>query len=206
MVAIALLATTTAYAANSADIIKQRNGNGDPLAGKAKSALCQGCHGDLGLSLDDLIPHLGGQSAEYIAKQIRNYQSGVRKNQIMNAMAMTINDDDLFDIAAYFASQEKMHGSGWGDNPVAKNLFIKGDATRNIRPCMACHGVEGKGKAPDIATYPVIGGQRKAYLRAQLINWRKGKRTNSRGGVMNTIAKSLTDPEIEALTNYISGL
>jgi len=207
LVAVALLAATTAYASESADVIKQRIGNGNPVAGKSKSTLCQGCHGEDGLSLENLIPHLAGQYATYIAKQLRNFQSGARKHQIMSVMAKTINDFDLADIAAYFASQEKMQGGGWGDNPVAKKLFLKGDMTRNIRPCVSCHGVNGKGKAPNITTFPVIGGQHKAYLRAQLINWRKGERTNnSPDDVMNIIVKSLTDPEIEALTDYISGL
>ena len=207
LVAVALLAATTAYASESADVIKQRIGNGNPVAGKSKSTLCQGCHGEDGLSLENLIPHLAGQYATYIAKQLRNFQSGARKHQIMSVMAKTINDFDLADIAAYFASQEKMQGGGWGDNPVAKKLFLKGDMTRNIRPCVSCHGVNGKGKAPNITTFPVIGGQHKAYLRAQLINWRKGERTNnSPDDVMNIIAKSLSDPEIEALTDYLSGL
>lgn len=206
LVAVALLAATTAYAGESADVIKQRIGTGNPVAGKSKSNLCQGCHGEVGLSLDDLIPNLAGQYAPYIAKQLRNFQTGVRTHQIMSAMATTINDAELIDIAAYFASQKKMQGNGKGDNPVAKNLFLKGDASRNIPPCMSCHGVNGKGKAPNISTYPVIGGQHKGYLRAQLMHWRSGERSNSPDGVMNKIAKSLTDAEIEALTDYISGL
>lgn len=206
LVAVALLAATTAYAGESADVIKQRIGTGNPVAGKSKSNLCQGCHGEVGLSLDDLIPNLAGQYAPYIAKQLRNFQTGVRTHQIMSAMATTINDAELIDIAAYFASQKKMQGNGKGDNPVAKNLFLKGDASRNIPPCMSCHGVNGKGKAPNISTYPVIGGQHKGYLRAQLMHWRSGERSNSPDGVMNKIAKSLTDAEIEALTDYLSGL
>jgi cytochrome c553 len=206
LVTVALLAATTAYASESADVIKQRVGTGNPVAGKSKSSLCQGCHGEDGLSLENLIPNLAGQYAPYIVKQIRNFQSGARKHQIMSAMAMTVNDAELVDIAAYFASQEKMQGSGWGNNPVAKNLFLKGDMTRNIQSCVSCHGVKGKGKATHISTYPVIGGQHKAYLRAQLIHWRSGERSNSPDGVMNKIAKSLTDAEIEALTDYLSGL
>jgi cytochrome c553 len=207
LVVVALLATTTAHAVESADVIKHRIGSGNPAAGMSKSSLCQGCHGEKGLSLEDLIPNLAGQYSLYITKQILDFQSGKRKHQIMSAVSKTINsENDLADIAAYFASQEKMQGSGWSGNPIGKHLFLKGDMTRNIRPCVSCHGVNGKGKAPNIATFPVIGGQHKAYLRVQLNNWRKGMRTNSLGGAMNIIAKSLTDPEIEALTDYISGL
>lgn len=204
--AAALLAVTTAHAAEPADAFKQRIVKGNPAAGKSKSTLCQGCHGEDGLSVETLIPNLAGQYSAYIEKQIRDFQSGARKHQIMSVMAKAINDFDLADIAAYFASLEKMKGGGWGKNPIALKLFLKGDRARNIQSCASCHGANGKGKAPDIATYPVIGGQHKAYLRAQLVNWRDGQRTNSPDGVMNRIAKPLTDAEIEALTDYISGL
>jgi cytochrome c553 len=206
LVAATLFADSTTYAGASTDPIKQRIGNGNPVAGKSKSTLCQSCHGEDGLSVENLIPNLAGQYAIYIAKELRNFQSGARKHPIMSVMAKTINDADLADIAAYFASQDKMRGGGWGVNPIAKRLFMKGDESRDILPCVNCHGVSGEGKASDIGTFPVIGGQHKAYLRAQLINWRDGQRTNSPGGEMNKIAKSLTDPEIEALTDYISGL
>lgn len=206
LVAAALLAVKTTYASESADAVRQRTGDGNPDAGKSKSTLCQGCHGEDGLSTENLIPNLAGQYSTYIAKELRKFQSGARKHQIMSVMAKTINDFDLADVAAYFASQEKMQGGGWGDSPVAKKLFLKGDKARNIMACVSCHGVNGKGKASDIGTFPVIGGQHKAYLRAQLINWRDGERTDSPDGVMNKIAKSLTDAEIEALTDYISGL
>ncbi|MGA9665394.1 MAG: c-type cytochrome [Gallionella sp.] len=205
-IAATLFAEVSAYAGDSPDAIKQRIGNGNPVAGKSKSTLCQSCHGEDGLSMENLIPNLAGQYATYIAKELRNFQSGARKHPIMSVMAKTINDADLADIAAYFASQDEMQGGGWGANPVAKKLFLKGDESRNILACANCHGENGKGKASDIVTFPVIGGQHKAYLRAQLINWRDGRRTNSPGGEMNKIAKSLTDPEIEALTDYISGL
>jgi cytochrome c553 len=204
--AFTLLAATTAFASESAIVTKQRIASGDPVAGKSKSTLCQSCHGEDGLSMENLIPHLAGQYASYIAKELRNFQSGARKHPIMSVMAKTINDGDLSDIAAYFASQNKMRGDGWGENPIAKKLFLKGDMSRNIQSCVSCHGVNGKGKATSVSTYPVIGGQHKAYLREQLINWRNGKRTNSPYGEMNKIAKPLTDSEIEALTDYISGL
>jgi len=203
---VALFATATAYAADSASDIKQRIGKGSPVKGKTRSELCQGCHGELGLSLEDVIPNLAGQYADYIAKQLRNFQTGARTHQIMSAMAQTINDAELTDIAAYFASQQKMQGNGKGDNAIAKNLFTKGDSKRGIPACMSCHGKSGKGQSPNVSTYPVIGGQHKGYLVAQLNHWRSGERSNSPGGVMNKVAKTLTDSEIDALTDYISGL
>jgi cytochrome c553 len=206
LVVAAFLSVSTAYAAESPDVVKQRMGTGDPVVGKTRSELCQGCHGEVGLSLEDLIPNLAGQYANYIAKQLRNFQSGARTHQIMSAMAQTINDAELTDIAAYFSSQNKMQGDGKGENAVAKNLFTKGDSARGIPPCMSCHGVNGKGQSPGVSTYPVIGGQHKGYLMAQLSHWRSGERSNSPNGVMNKVAKSLTDAEIDALTDYISGL
>lgn len=206
LAALVLFTSTSAFAADSAEAIKQRSGSGNAAAGMDKSMLCQGCHGEDGNSMETMIPKLAGQYAVYITKQLRNFQTGARKHQIMSAMAATINDADLADIAAYFASQKKMAGDGSGDNPVGKNLFTKGDSTRGIPPCMSCHGVNGKGQSPTIATYPVIGGQQKGYLRGQLINWRSGDRANSPDGIMNKVAKSLTDSEIDSLADYISGL
>jgi cytochrome c553 len=201
-----LLAVSAAYAGDSAQDIKLRMGKGDPVKGKKRSELCQGCHGETGISLEDVIPNLAGQYANYIAKQLRNFQTGARTHQIMSAMAQTINDAELTDIAAYFASQKQMQGNGKGENAVAKNLFTKGDAKRGIPPCMSCHGKNGKGQSPSVSTYPVIGGQHKGYLVAQLNNWRSGERSNSPDGVMNKVAKTLTNAEINALTDYISGL
>lgn len=202
---VLFVATAALAFDESPEVVKQRIGAGNPVLGKTRSELCQGCHGEFGLSLEDLIPNLAGQYANYIAKQLRNFQSGARTHQIMSAMAQTINDEELTDIAAYFSSQKKMQGNGKGENPIAKNLFTKGDSSRGIPPCMSCHGMNGKGQSPSVSTYPVIGGQHKSYLVAQLTHWRSGERSNSPDGVMNKVAKTLTDAEIDALTDYISG-
>lgn len=204
--AVVLLTATTAYAAESVDVIKLRMGAGNLVTGKNKSELCQGCHGEKGVSLDEMIPNLAGQYARYIAKELRNFQTGARTHQIMSALAATINDAELMDISTYFASQKMMQGNGRGDNPVGKKLFLKGDASRKIPACESCHGVNGKGRAPNISNFPVIGGQHKEYLRAQLVNWRSGERSNSPDGMMNKFAQPLTDAEIEALADYLSGL
>lgn len=184
--------------------IKLRSGPGDAVAGREKSQLCQGCHGEEGISLEGLIPKLAGQYGKYISKELRNYQAGTRSHQIMNAMAATISDDDLADISAYFASRKKMKGSG-SNNEVGKKLFLSGDITRTIIACVNCHGVNGKGLTPNTSMFPVIGGQQKDYILRQLVNFRKGDRTNSPNAIMNRITEKMTDAELEALADYVSG-
>ena len=198
-------AKSTEMADNSPEAIKLRSGSGNPVAGKDKSLLCQGCHGEVGISIEGMAPKLAGQYALYIDKQIHDFQSGVRIHEIMSAVAQTVTDDqDLADIAAYFASQPKMKGDGH-KNELGEKLFLHGDMSRMMVACVNCHGVDGKGKSPGNPVFPVIGGQHKDYLRGQLINFRDGDRCNSPGGVMNIIAQKLTDEELDALADYVSG-
>jgi cytochrome c553 len=190
---------------DNAAAVKLRSGTGDPDAGREKSQLCQGCHGEYGISMEPLIPSLAGQYANYIEKEIRNFQSGIRSHQIMNAMAGTIaNDQDLADIAAYFAVQKKMEGDGSEGDPDGKEIFLHGDLSKMRLACVNCHGVRGKGLEAKISMFPVIGGQQKDYIRRQLILFRDEYRTNSPNGIMNRIASSLTDSEIDSLADYIS--
>lgn len=192
----------------SADESVPRIGLGNPLLGKQKSddGRCLECHGEQGLSEDSRIPNHAGQYAGYLIKQLRNFKSGERKNATMNLMAEDLSEADMADIAAYFASQTRMQGEGGHVAPLASSLFLQGDAARNIPACVSCHAVNGKGNAVANTFYPLIGGQHRVYLRSQLVNWKMAERSNSPGGVMNTIAKALTDEEIDALANYISGL
>jgi len=193
---------------DSAATIEQRVGSGDPVQGKRKiqSENCQECHGEFGVGLGPSAPKLAGQYADYIIKQLRNFQSGERKHPVMTVMAEALTEEDRFDIAAYFASNPVMQSEGREESQVAQELYFRGDMSRNIMPCKSCHGETGKGKYSVTECTPVIGGQHMIYLREQLRNWRKGERANSPGGVMNVIAKSLSDTEIQALADYISGL
>ncbi len=193
---------------DNASAYELRIGTGDPASGKKKvqSENCQECHGINGISSSPTFPKLAGQYAEYIVKQLKDFQSGRRKHPVMTAMADGLTEDDVLDIAAYFASHPIMQGDGTGNSQLARDIFTRGDLARNILPCQSCHGEAGKGKSTATETRPVIGGQHRNYLREQLRNWRSGARSNSPDGVMNIIAKSLSDTEIEALSNYISGL
>ena len=195
-------------AESSVEANMQHIGSGNPIIGKQKSdsGRCQECHGVDGISSNPKIPNHAGQYAGYLIKQLNNFQSGERKHEVMTIMAEDLTASDITDIAAYFASQKVMQGDGDGDNSVGNNLFVNGDKARDIPACASCHGDKGKGRVADNVTYPVIGGQRRIYLRTQLINWKLGERTNSSNEVMNKIAKQLSDDEIDALVNYISGL
>ena len=190
--------------AETPDVVKVRSGRGDPVAGRDKSILCQGCHGTNGISYEPLVPSLAGQYAGYIEKQIHDYQAGTsRSHQIMNAMVGTIAPGDEADIAAYFASQPKMKGAGAG-NETGQYLFTRGDMSKLVVACNNCHGPKGKGLTPKTSFFPVLGGQQKGYIMRQLANFRGDHRNNSPSNVMNKIARNLTDAEIEALAEYVA--
>jgi len=205
----ALLASIKTMAAEEgAEIAAQRIGSGNPSIGKEKAdaGRCQECHGADGNSSDAKIPNHAGQYAGYLVKQLSDFQSGARRHEIMTIMAEDLSAADMADIAAYFASRKIMQGDRASGNSLGRNLFDNGDQGRDIPACASCHGTRGKGGIAGNVIYPVIGGQRKIYLRSQLVGWKLGDRSNSPGGVMNKITKSLSDDEIEALADYISGL
>jgi len=206
VLSISLFAVSAAYAGDSPEDIKQRIGKGDPVAGKDKSAMCQGCHGETGNSDAPTFPKLAGQFANYLQKQVREFQNEARVDPTMSSMAATVTEhQDLLDITAYFASQKLMKGSG-GNNEAGKQLFLEGNAASGVYGCVNCHGDKGKGKSPDNALFPVIGGQHKDYLVKQLTDFKSGDRKNDPAGMMGNVAKAMTAPEIEAVSDYLSGL
>ena len=202
LLATILFVCATVCFAEPADNPAQ-SGGGDPVTGKFESGLCKGCHGAEGISFVGLIPNLAGQNAAYTAKQLRDFQSGVRTHQIMSAISRSITATEVADISAFFSGLKIMQGDGSGDNTAAEKLFRNGDPARGMPACMGCHGENGK--APVKATYPVIGGQHGEYLRVQLFHFRGGDRSNSTDGIMSKAAIKLTDDEIDALSGYLSG-
>ncbi len=77
---------------------------GDAAAGKSKSAVCAACHGAAGISANDLWPNLAGQKPGYLAKQMKAFKDGSRKDPMMSPMATPLSDDDIANLAAYFSS------------------------------------------------------------------------------------------------------
>lgn len=195
---VTVLLATAAYAGDTPGEIKQRIGAGDPVAGKDKSAVCQGCHGEDGNSAAPNFPKLAGQYAEYIYRQINNFQTGTRKDPTMTDMAATVTDRrDLADIAAYFASQMQMTGTP-AKHEAGEKLFRDYD-------CLNCHGENGKGRPANNSIFPVIGGQHKDYLVKQLNDFKTGARDTDISGTMSELTIRMTDAEIEAVSEYLSG-
>lgn len=186
---------------------------GDPLLGreKADSERCIECHGVDGSGAghsngpEGKFPKLAGQHPDYILKQIRDFRSGARQHDQMQIMARSVSDADVRDIAAYFSSQPIRLSEGGQRPGPGQALYDNGDPARGLPACAACHGVQGKGLAGSPLT-PVIGGQEWRYLDQQLRNWRSGERRNSPDGAMSQITKALTDADITALADYLSGL
>jgi cytochrome c553 len=186
---------------------------GDAVAGKdkAESERCIECHGWDGHgaghanSTEGKFAKLAGQHPDYILKQIQDFRSGARKHDQMAIMARSVSDEDVLDIAAYFASQTGMSGQGGELHQLGKDVFEQGDPARGVLPCASCHGVKGKGVEGNRLA-PVIGGQEWRYLDKQLRDWRSGERRNSADGVMNKVTSALTDKEIEALADYLAGI
>lgn len=183
---------------------------GDPVAGEMQAGLCGGCHGGDGNSPDATFPRLAGQYEMYIVKQIRDFQKGHRANNdtMAGMAAMVASLQDAKDIGSYFASQKmakkplvavdkKLAAEG-------KKLFYEGNPKTGVYGCVNCHGDRGKGKAPNIAVFPRIGGQHRDYIIKQLKDFKSGARANDPAGMMGDIAKKLSDREVTAAANYLS--
>ncbi|ANQ85502.1 putative cytochrome c4 [Azoarcus olearius] len=194
-----------------------RHGSGDPTLGKqiSEAELCQECHGADGRGTTAATPRLAGQFAAYLIKQVRDFRSGARKHSAMSVIAPNIADEDLVDIAAYFARQEAPPGphasaeSGLlpaASPAVARALFEQGDAARGIPACAACHGPDARGAVAGNVISPALRGQQLAYLRGQMASWKLGERRNDATGQMNALAAKLSAEEIEALAEYLSRL
>ena len=183
----------------------------DAAAGKNNSMVCSACHGADGNSAVPSFPKLAGQGEAYLIKQMKDIRDGARPVPTMAGQLDGKSDEELADLAAYFASQPK---SGGRTNPelvaLGAKIFRGGVAERNVAACSACHSPTGKGNAP--AGFPSLAGQHAEYTATQLKMYRKGYedssgRTNDGDGkIMRTIAFGLSDKEIEAVSSYIAGL
>ncbi|MDR6164784.1 MULTISPECIES: c-type cytochrome [Pseudomonas] len=181
---------------------------GDAAAGQAKAAVCGACHGPDGNSMAPNFPKLAGQGERYLDKQLRDIKSGKRVVLEMTGLLTNLNDQDLADISAYFASQK---GSVGAADPkiVARGeaLFRGGNLEKGLPACTGCHSPNGAGNAA--AGFPHLGGQHAQYIAKQLTDFRKevdGRANDGDAMTMRTIARKLSDEDIAAVSSYIQGL
>lgn len=181
----------------------------DAEKGKAvATAMCAACHSADGNSTISANPKLAGQHPEYLAKQLYDFKStseSARKNAVMSGMAAGLNDDQIRDISAYFASQKQSNNAAKNKATIeqGQKLYRAGDMSKGLAACAACHGPAGAGMP---AQYPRLAGQHAEYIEAQLKSFRDGGRVNDPNKMMRVVALKMTDAEIKAVADYIAGL
>ncbi len=178
---------------------------GDAAAGKAKSVLCMACHGPDGNSVNPVWPKLAGQHPSYILKQLHDFKSGARKNDLMSPMAAPLTEQEMADLAAYFSSQKQAPGVAAADKvKLGERIFRSGNAATGVAPCMGCHGPEGLGNPQ--AVFPRISGQHAAYIEKALNDFHGKLRTNDPNKMMQGVTANMTKDEITAVAQYLQGL
>ena len=180
---------------------------GDAKAGQEKASACVACHGVDGNSSDPANPKIAGQHAAYIARQLKLFKSGERENAIMLGFASALTEQDMSDIAAFYATQ-KVSGGVADEAYVSKGQTLYRGGRNGLPSCMGCHGPSGRGNPG--SAYPAIAGQHTTYTKTQLERFRAGavygKDGAQNNAVMSQVAHNLTDDEITALASYVEGL
>lgn len=178
---------------------------GDAAKGKELSATCAACHGADGNSFNPEWPKLAGQHADYIVKQLKEFKEGTRKNATMAPMAAPLSDQDMEDLAAYFAGNKTKPGSAdEAQVALGEAIYKGGIAATGVAACAACHGPNGAGNPA--ANFPQLNGQHAKYTEIQLKNFRAEARENDPGRMMRGVAARMNDKEIAAVAQYIQGL
>lgn len=209
-------------------LIPSAGAAGDPEAGADKVSMCAACHGSDGNSSSSNFPKIAGLGEPYLLKQLQDIQAwdqaeGDDKASIgrevaqMTGMLKDMSDEDLQDIAAFYADQS-LQLTGASEQQVQINsgeqvdglalgqkIYRAGNSETGVPACAACHAPDGSGNEP--AGYPRLGGQYPEYIESQLRAFRAGDRMNDGEQMtMRLSAKHLSDAEIEAVANYIGGL
>ncbi|MDO9475622.1 MAG: c-type cytochrome [Pseudohongiella sp.] len=179
---------------------------GDAAAGERKAAVCAACHGADGNSAIGSNPKLAGQNERYLLKQMHDVKSGARPIAMMTGLLDNLSEQDLADIAAFYASKVvTVNGANPDLIETGERIYRAGVEELGIAACSACHAPTGSGVAQ--AGFPALGGQHAEYISTQMKAFRAGTRNNDGDPApMRIIAERLTDAEIEALANYVSGL
>lgn len=179
---------------------------GNPEAGSAKSVTCVQCHGPGGVSNTPEWPSLAGQHADYLEKQLQYFKQGKkRSNPLMTPIVAELNQQDMADLAAYYAQLPPPKGT------TPKNflnrgeqLYRGGDFNKHITACIACHGPRGLGNAQ--AGFPLLSGQQAIYTIQTLEDFKNNTRQTDFNEIMRDISARMSKEDMEAVANYMAGL
>ena len=181
---------------------------GDADAGQGKAAVCAACHGVDGNSVVPNWPKIAGQHAPYLQRQLALIKDGNRPVPEMAPITINLSDQDMADLAAYFASQTT--SAGLTDEALRASgelLYRGGNPETDIPACISCHGPAGEGNP--LSGYPNLAGQHSVYSEKMLTGYRAGTTwgaDDASSNIMTGVANRLTDAEIKAVASYIQGL
>jgi cytochrome c553 len=199
---VLVVACATTFAVNAQEV------KGDAKAGETKIAMCIGCHGIKGYqaSFPEIhrVPMISGQGAAYIASALNAYKKGERRHPTMRGIADSLSDQDIADVAAYYAASGVVEGA----TPLAKATEGSARVAELVTKgaCASCHG-ESFSKPID-PSYPKIAGQHKDYLFVALKAYKAegGALVGRNNAVMGGIAKQFSNAELKELANYVGSL
>lgn len=169
------------------------------------NTVCIACHGADGNSPVPANPKLASQHPDYLNKQLANFKSGERKNPIMTGMVAALSPEDMKNLAAYFGGQKQAPAAA-KDKALAaqgEKIYRGGIAAMGVPACSGCHGPAGSGIP---AMFPRLAGQHGEYIETQLKTFRNGERANDPGKMMQMVAMKMSDQDIKAVAEYITGL
>lgn len=185
--------------------VGQANAADDERIATIIKETCALCHGEQGEASSSIYPRLAGQHQDYIVKQLKNFRDGSRQSDTMTDMAKELKNDQILALAKHFSAQpalsHRIPSIKQPLNAVGYYIFHKGNKFAEIPACASCHGESGQGDA----NLPRLAGQHKRYVSSQLKAFHERKRSND-NLIMHSIAKGLTELEIEAVSLYVSGL
>ncbi len=177
---------------------------GNAPSGEKKALICSACHGAQGVSNNPEWPHLAGQHASYLSKQLMDFKQGTRQAPTMTPLVSNLSTEDIADIAAYYEQLPPL--STTKIEPTSKTrgqiLYKEGNKEQKITACITCHGPDGRGNAE--AGFPSLRHQSMIYLEQQMHAFKSHQRKNDLNGLMHDISQHLSDDDITALSDYIS--
>ncbi len=179
------------------------NGNAQKGAAIAKQHKCKKCHGKTGISDENDTPNIAGLTRAYAFKQMFDYKYGRRRDKDMRKRCGKISDQNIADIAAFYADQKSEPMMGIKASKTVPVLAVTGDKSRQLLACDICHNKNGTGRG---LLVPLIAGQKREHFIDTMTAYKESDRSNDDFGVMRFIAEKLSDKEIEQLALYYGSL